>query len=225
MGSIKPKAESLKRKAFWRLVFCFGLCAFSFQLVKAQTFAEWFSQKKTQIKYLSQQIAALSQYEADVKQGYAISQNGLGSIGNWVRGEFDQHNRYYRSLRTVNPYIRNSPKADCIVRMAQLIQVQFDQLSGLALGPDTRRYIASVKSSVLAGCDQDLSELQKVLSRQLEMTDDERLKRLDGINERVLDNLVFTRSFCSQVRVLVNRRQQELQEIQTQQAIYENIKD
>jgi hypothetical protein len=200
---------------------CFLLCDFGFQLVKAQTFAEWFSQKKTQLKYLTQQIAALEQYGSFVKQGYAISQHGLGGIGNWVAGEFDLHNGYYNSLRTVNPYIRNNPKANSIVQMAQQIPGQFDQLSRLALTANTRTYIASVKNSILADVDKDLAELQTVLGGQVAMSDDERLKRLDAIYAKVLDKLVFSRSFCSQVRILVNQRSLELQDIQTQQRIYE----
>lgn len=201
------------------------LSALSFQLSYGQTFAEWFSQKKTQIKYLTQQIAALEQYGAYVKQGYQISQNGLGGIGSWVKGEFDLHNSYYRSLRTVNPYIRNNPKADSIVRMAQLIPGQFDQVARLSLPADTRNYVNSVKASVLADVDHDVAELQTVLSEHVAMTDDERLKRLDAIEVRVRDKLVFTRSFCSQVRVMFNQQQRELQDIQTQQSIYENIKN
>ena len=203
-----------------RLSFCFLFCAFGFQLSYAQTFAEWFSQKKTQIKYLTQQIAALEQYEAYVKQGYDISQHGLGGIGDWVKGEFDLHSNYYSSLRTVNPYIRNNPKADSIVRMAQVIPGQFDQLNHLSLSEDVRNYITSVKSSVLTDVDKDLAELQTVLSGQVAMTDDERLTRLDGIYAKVRDRLVFTGLFCSQVRVLNNRRQQELQDIQTQKQTY-----
>jgi hypothetical protein len=188
----------------------------------AQTFAEWFSQQKTQIKYLTQQIAALEQYGAYVKQGYQISQNGLGGIGNSVKKEFDLHNSYYSSLRTVNPVIKNNPKADSTVRMAQLIPGQFDQLSGLALSTATRQYVGSVEASVLADVDQDLAELQTVLGSSVALQDNERLKRLDAIEAKVRDKLVFTRSFCSQVRVLSNGKQSELQAIQTQQRIYEN---
>lgn len=208
---------ALIRKALLLLL----LCATA-TLSYGQTFAEWFSQKKTQIKYLTQQIAALAQYGAYVKQGYDLSQQGLGSIGGWVKGEFDLHNSYYTSLRTVNPLIKNNPKADRIVRMAQQIPGEFDQLAHWSLAVETRTYINSVKSSVLAGADKDLAELQTILSGQVAMTDDERLKRLDGIYANVSDKLVFTRSFCNEVRVLVNHRQQELQDTQTQQSIYEN---
>jgi len=190
---------------------------------QAQTFAEWFSQKKTQLKYLTQQIAALEQYGSYVKQGYQITQSGWGGIGNWVRGEFDLHSAYYSSLRTVNPAIKNDPKADSIITYAQLIPRQFDRLDGLsALDADTRTYIHNVKTTVLAETDKDLAELQLVMTDgQAQLTDDERIKRLDAIYERVKDKLVFSGSFCNDVRMLIVQRNQELQDTQTLGRYYE----
>ena len=183
----------------------------------AQTFAEWFSQKKTQIKYLTQQIAALAQYSAYIRQGYAISQNGLGNIGGYIKGEYDLHNSYYNSLKTVNPEIKGNAKADSILSYAGQIPPRFDHLNGLAtLDTDTRTYVALVKSTVLDDCNKDLSELQMVISSgQAQMTDDERLKRLDNIYMRMKDKYAFTLSFCSQVRTLLLQRQQELNDINT----------
>src|SRR5258708_3878935 len=111
-----------------KLVCCFLLCAFSFQFAQAQTFAEWFSQKKTQIKYLTQQIAALEQYESYIKQGYQISQNGLGNIGGYIKAEYGSHTAYYNSLKTVNPQIKSNSQADSIISYAKQIPGQFDHL-------------------------------------------------------------------------------------------------
>ena len=201
---------------------CFLLCAFSFQLTQAQTFAEWFSQKKTQIKYLTQQIAALEQYGSYVKQGYQITQGGWNGIGNWVKGEFDLHSAYYSSLKQVNPAIRNDPKADSIITYAQLIPQQFDHLGGLkALDGDTRGYIGRVKTAVLTETDKDLAELQMVMTGgKAQLTDDERIKRLDAIYERVKDKLVFSGSFCNGVRMLIVQRNNSLNDINTLKNIY-----
>ena len=206
----------------YKTMCCFLLCAFSFQLTQAQTFAEWFSQKKTQIKYLTQQIAALEQYSSYVKQGYQIAQGGWGGIGNWVKGEFDLHSAYYSSLKTVNPAIKNDPKADSIITYAQLISQQFAHLGGLAaLDGDTRGYIARVKMAVLTEIDKDLRELQMVITDdKAQLTDDERIKRLDAIYERVKDKLVFSGSFCNDVRMLIVQRNNSLNDINTLKSIY-----
>jgi hypothetical protein len=196
---------------------CFLLCAFGFQLTQAQTFAEWFSQKKTQIKYLTQQIAALEQYGSYTKQGYAISQNGLGNIGSYIKGEHGMHSAYYSSLATVNPQIKSNSKADSIVSYAKQIPAQFDLLHGLnGLDKDNRAYIMRVESKVIGECNKDLTELQLVMtSGEAQMTDDERIKRLDQIYGRMKDKYAFTQSFCNHVRMLLLQRNRELQDIQT----------
>jgi hypothetical protein len=48
-----------------------------------------------------------------------------------------------------------------------------------------------------------------------QMTDDERIKRLDGIYSRMKDKYAFTLYFCSQVRLLLLQRDQELKDINT----------
>jgi len=206
--------ESTKLKA---LGVCFVLSALCFQHSFAQTLAEWFSQKKTQIKYLNEQITALLQYRSYVRQGYQISRNGLGSIGGWVKGEFDLHSAYYSSLKNVNPQVKGNVKADSIISYAKQIPQRFDHLNGLnGLDDDTKDYIGQVRSTVLDDCNKDLSELQMVISeRKAQMTDDERIKRLDGIYSRMKDKYAFTLYFCSQVRLLLLQRDQELKDINT----------
>jgi hypothetical protein len=221
--------ELIKVKGRWRKVKAFGwilcglvLLAFSFQPARAQTFAEWFSQRKTQIRYLTQQIAALEQYGSYVKQGYQITQGGWGGIGNWVKGEFDLHSAYYNSLKTVNPAVKYDPKADSILTDARLITQQFDHLSGrAALDGDTRGYIGRVKTAVLTETDKDLLELQMVMTDgKAQLTDDERIRRLDAIHERVKDKLVFSGSFCNDVRMLIVQRNNSLNDINTLKSIY-----
>lgn len=209
MGSIKPLC-------------CFLLCVLSFQLANAQTFAEWFSQKKTQIKYLTQQIAALEQYESDVKQGYEIAQGGWGGIDNWVKDEFDLHSAYYSSLKTVNPAIKTNPKADSVINYAQLIPRQFDHLDGLSLlDADNRNYVNKVKAAVLTETDKDLAELQTVMTDgKVQMTDDERIGRLDKLYAMVRDKLVFSRSFCNAVRTLIVQRNNSLNDLNTLKNTY-----
>jgi hypothetical protein len=206
--------ESTKLKA-WAI--CFVLSALCFQYGFAQTFAEWFSQKKTQIKYLNEQITSLIQYGNYVRQGYQISQNGLGSIGGWVKGEFDLHSAYYTSLKKVNPQVKGNVKADSIISYAKQIPQRFDHLNGLdGLDDDTKNYIGQVKSTVLDDCNKDLSELQMVISDgKAQMTDDERIKRLDSIFSRMKDKYAFTLYFRSQVRLLLLQRDQELKDINT----------
>lgn len=212
--------ELTKRKALYGLFGSFLLLVLCLHQASAQTFAEWFSQKKTQIKYLTQQIAALAQYESYIKQGYQISQNGLGNIGGYIKGEYGSHTAYYNSLKTVNPQVQSNSKADGIISYAKQIPVQFDHLNGLS---GLEAYIAKVETKVLDECDKDLKELELVItSGQAQMSDDERIRRLDEIYHRMKDKYAFTQSFCGQVRMLLLQRNRELQDIQTLGRYYEN---
>lgn len=222
MGSIKCAGGLcwLGRLCLRVLLGFLGSCLLllgSAQLSCAQTFAEWFSQKKTQIKYLTQQIAALEQYENYIKQGYSISKYGLGNIGSNLKGEFGTHSAYYNSLSAVNPSVKGGAKADSMLSYAKQIPVLFDRVSALDdLDAGSRDYIGKVETKVLSECAKDLAEMQVVLTDgKVQLTDDERIKRLDAIYGRMKDKYVFTRSFCNDVRMLLLQRDRELQDIQT----------
>jgi hypothetical protein len=211
------KKPSLPGRVWVGLVFMFLSST-----VHAQTFAEWWSQKSTQIKYLEQQIVALQVYGGYIKKGYQISQNGLGSISNWARGEFNLHSDYYTSLKSVNPAIKNDPKASSIVGYATAISGQFDQVTSLnGLSDDNKTYIGAVQQKVLDECSKDISELQLVMtSGKAEMTDDERIKRLDRLYASMKDKYAFTMTFCSQVKTYLLQKTQDNQETQTLRRLY-----
>ncbi len=189
---------------------------------KAQTWNEWFNQKKTQIKYLTKQIAELQIYGGYLKQGYHISQNGLGTISGWTKGEFNLHQGYYQSLKTVNPQIKDDPKATAIIEYQDAIIGDFDLLDGItSLTNENRQYIVQVKKKVLEECDTDLSELRLVMiSGKAEMTDDERIKRLDKVFMATKEKYQFTQSFTSHVRSLVLQKSEEEQNIKTLKKYY-----
>jgi hypothetical protein len=202
---------------------CFLLCAFSLQLAKAQTFAEWFSQKKTQIKYLTQQIAALNVCETSLRQGYNMMKSEWGAIGSFKNGEFGLHQDYYNSLSQVNPQVKNSTDLTTIQSEQQSIIRQFNalqHLSGLSLSQQT--YIALVQQNVTNQYAKDLNDLQTVLtSGDLVMTDDERIKRINQLTAGIKDKYLFTCSFCTQVRLMAIQRNQDNQNIQTLNHLYE----
>src|SRR5690606_37042983 len=94
----------------------------------AQTWDEWFQQKKTQKKYLIKQVAALQIYLGYVKKGYEIARQGLNLIGDIKDGDFSLHKDYFESLKAVNPAIRNSAKVAEIILLQKLIMRDFGKL-------------------------------------------------------------------------------------------------
>ena len=218
-----------KRKGWFKLkalmLCCLGSCFLilvSAERSSAQTFAEWWLQKKTQIKYLNQQIAALAVYGRYVKQGYRISQNALGSFSGWAKGEFDLHTSRYSSLRQVNPGIRDDGRAAAAVNDLKAVIGQFSTLDGLgSLTADDRKYLNSVRLKVIAECDAGASELELVMaSGEVGMTDNERLARLTKIYEWVKELRSFTSGFCSRMQALVVQRAQAERDLKTMRRLY-----
>src|SRR5258706_4187148 len=75
---------------------------------------EWMRQKKTQRKYLLQQIAALEAYYNYLKKGYEICDKGLTMIGDIKDGKLTLDKKYLNALSNVSPAVRNSPKLAAI---------------------------------------------------------------------------------------------------------------
>jgi len=74
---------------------------------RAQTFDEWFRQKSTQLKYLRQQIAALSAYSGVTEEGYRIVGRETDSIAAIKRADVGLFTGYFGSLRVVKRGIRS----------------------------------------------------------------------------------------------------------------------
>jgi hypothetical protein len=173
-----------------------------------QTWNEFFKQKKTQKKYLLQQIAALKVYGDYLKKGYELASGGLSVVRDISDGEFSLHNIFVSGLKRVSPAVRND------VRVTEIVALQVEILRGFGelrhsdfLSAGDLAYIHLVQAAVVADCFSDLEELLLlVTSGKLEMRDDERLGRLAGIYSRMLDKSGFARDFCGSVSQLISQR-------------------
>lgn len=181
----------------------------------AQTFGEFFNQKKTQKKYLLQQIAALEVYAGYLKKGYQIVDGGLTTIRDISNGEFKLHNVFISSLKQVSPVIRKDARIAEIIALQLSILKAFGEIkSNALLSVDNLNYIALVADGIITACYADLEELLLVItSGKLEMQEDERLERLDKVYISMLDKSAFTQDFCNHTAQLIRQRASEQNEI------------
>ena len=201
-----------------RLILVIGMmiCA---QCVSAQTFKEWFRQKKTQKEYLIQQIAALKVYLKHLKKGYDIVEKGLNTVGDIKQGKFDLDMEYLESLRNVNSAVSGSVKVANIVAYQKAIMVEFRKLKVKTnesdfLTTEEKKYVAEVYSNMLKESEVSLEELDRVLSdAAFEMKDDERIKRIDLLYVDMKDKYSFTKSFSNSTRQLISQRAKDEHEI------------
>ncbi len=193
--------------------------------VQAQTFSEWFRQKKTQKKYLLQQIAALKVYIEYAQKGYKIAKEGLTTIGGFTKGEFNLHGDYFNSLKMVNPEIKRYAKVADIIAMQQKIVQDYNRSYGQisrsnAFNADELDYIRRVFNRLLDDCEEILDELIAVTTNgKLEMKDDERMARIDKLYLDMQDKYTFAQSFSNDAKTLAAAKTKENTDVQTSRAL------
>lgn len=224
INQVKSRADEIRRTSRKLLAFTVMTVAASAlaTTVRAQTFAEWFQQKKTQKKYLLQQIAALQVYASYYKAGNNIARNGLGSISGYLKSENGLHATYYDNLNNVSPVVKNNKQVSDILQWQTDILNRMNLLDKTAkLNDDERRYILQVKTALFKDCDQQITELQNVVTdSKLKMSDEERLKHIGVIHFAMQNNYRFASSFSDQVKVYAVQRRQEKNNVITEKKIY-----
>lgn len=195
----------------------------------AQTFDEWFNQKKTQTKYLIEQIVAYQVYLDYLKKGYTIAHNGLTTIENIKNGNFNLDRDFFKSLKNVKPAIHNSVKVIDIIAFEYSIIRDMKSVYAFCQNnkhftPEEVRYVARIHTSMLVLCDASLSELHTIIqSGDAQMTDEERLQRIDKIHDDMQDKKAFVRAFGNDTRLFALNREREGIEIDQLRKVHGTI--
>lgn len=185
----------------------------------AQEWDEWFSQKSTQRKYSIRQIAALRVYLDYLKKGYATVQKGLYTIENIKNGNFNLDRDFFNGLKNVNPAIAGTVKVADIIAFQYYITRDMSKVyafcsSNREFTAEEIRYIARVHTNLLTLTDANMSELWMILgSGGAEMSDDERIERIDKIHSDLRDKSAFVKAFNDDTRLISLSRAKDRHEI------------
>ena len=185
----------------------------------AQTWGEWSNQKKTQKKYLLQQIAALKIYMEYAKEGYSIAKSGIGTIKSIKKGDFDLHTDYFSSLKHINPGVRKYPEIKTIIRRSESLiklvdQTKVELKKAQILQNAEMDFVNKVFQKILTDNDASLIELEMVITDgQVEMTDDQRIKKIGQICSEVNEQYSVAKRFCTDWLNLANSRLKAIEEI------------
>jgi len=191
----------------------------------AQTWDELFSQNKTQKKYLLEQIAALQVFTGYLKKGYEIVGSGLETVRSLSSAELSMRSGYLTALKLASPLIIANPKAREILAMQLSISKIFKSMELLALPVAWQDYVSSVKRRIYDECDADREQLSLALASGVEMTDDQRISRVENLYESTSDKLAFSQSFHAQLQLLLAQRNQDNKSLENLIRIYGNPKD
>lgn len=216
MGLIRVRISGLDR--FWKVFLVAMVCLLlTARPGHSQTAAEFLRQKATQKKYLLAQIVAFRAYGAQLQKGYEIVGEGLETVSGFTRGEWKLHEDYFGSLKTVSPTVKQSKKIVEIIKMqVGIIKVFAGIRASDLLTPLDLAFIAEVKSSVIDECEKDLVMLLEVTtSGKLEMSDAERLSRLEGIYISMQEKLMDVSAFADEIGMMLRGRKKELSDLKT----------
>lgn len=192
----------------------------SLNSLQAQTFREWFKQKKTQKEYLVQQIAALWAYGSQLREGYNLVRDSTGIIGASASGELGLHKDFFDRLKAVDPKLVNSGKVESVLRLHSAMEKQrtytWRALNGSDLLNNVEKQQARILLDGLAkSSGNELHDMQITLSSgMLELTDDERIKRIDKIYRSTQEIYKVHSNTLPRLISLLQERQQYNRELE-----------
>ncbi|AWW29419.1 hypothetical protein DN752_04260 [Echinicola strongylocentroti] len=168
---------------------------------KAQTFSEWFRQKKTQKEYLAKQITGLQLYIGYARKGYETLRTGWNTVQMLRNGEFNLHGDFFGGLASISPIVRNYRVVPEFIALQLRLLDRMKTARKLfaahvRLKPNESEYLGAVFDKTVATASKLLDELMAVaLQPGLELSEGERLKLIDRLYQQLQGLDRFVRSF------------------------------
>lgn len=175
---------------------------------------------QSDLQAMLKQIALLEIHIEELKKAIDIARVGLTTISEIKNGEFNLHNIFFSSLQRVNPVVAKYSKIAEIIADQISIVSQFKALIkktyvSVSFTNCEFAYLNEVYSNISSECTKNLNDLIYVTTDgSLEMTDDERIKRIDGIYMDMKDKYAFTQDFTAHSESLLAERERAERESQ-----------
>ncbi|NVM67315.1 hypothetical protein FHW88_005636 [Mucilaginibacter sp. SG538B] len=196
-------------------VLIFSLASPGIMQANAQFLGGFFSQQATKKKLMTEQVAVYQLYLSAIKTGYTIGGKGLTVAHDLKNGTFSLHTAYFNALQQVAPVVKSDPKGRATDSLYRQIRSLFAnekqwQAKQKLLTVTELQYLDKVSAGLLAKCKTDMDELTDVLTPgRLQLSDAERLSRLDQLYARMKDKQAFAGYFSNKCRKLALNRQKQ----------------
>ncbi|HSZ34313.1 MAG TPA: hypothetical protein VK772_13440 [Puia sp.] len=171
---------------------------------------------QSDIQAMLKQIALLAVHVKELENAIEIARDGLTAINEIKHGEFNLHNIFFSSLQSVNPAVAKYSRIAVIIAEQVSILLDFRSLlqrlkMNREITPSELSYVESVYSNMAEECSKTMNDLIVVITNgSLEMTDDERIKRIDVIAVDMNDKYTFSRQFTSGADKLIKEEQMKI---------------
>ncbi|GGF42657.1 hypothetical protein [Echinicola rosea] len=187
----------------------------------AQTFSEWFRQKKTQKEYLAKQVSGLQLYIGYARKGYGIMRDGWNAVQMVGNGEFNLHGDFFGSLASISPAVSNYrvvPEFIALqLRLLERIKTAKKLFAAQGrLKPSEKQYFGQVFDNAVSTASKLLDELMAVaLQPGLELSEGERLRLIDRLYGELQGLDGFVRGFNRENYQLLRHRAWHAGDLQT----------
>jgi hypothetical protein len=194
--------------------------------VTAQTWDEWFKQRRTQRRYLLTQIAELKIYAGLLQKGYTVVSDGLKMVSDIKNGEFNLHNAFFTSLTQINPAIlQYSHVAEIVILQTSIYKRCKTVLQQTRSTSLFKRSELELFDKTFAGLIDEVTvtvdELIRITTaNKLEMTDDQRIKRIDLLKSIVTDQFISLQHLEQDIFSVARARAVEQGEINLMRQLY-----
>jgi DNA repair ATPase RecN len=173
-----------------------------------------------------EKLAQFKQILSDLKAGYQVLEGGYNTIKGISQGNFSLHKTYLDGLLAISPAVAKYKKIVTITEnQLQLIKEYKNAYKRFQhdgnFNPDEIEYIGKVYSNLADESAKNLESLLNVVTaNKLRMSDDERLKAIDLIDEEIENKLSFLRYFNNNTTVLSRQRTKQRNDVNTSRLLH-----
>jgi hypothetical protein len=181
---------------------------------------------QNQLKVMMEQILKMKIQTGLQKEGNKNANNGLSRIGTNKNGTYTVFKNYFTSLKNVNPKVKKTDEVEKIrdlffeIRRIFPLTIDMANNSGLFEFHEIQ-YFDKVYDKVQKDCQDILSNLNTVTSNgTTEMTDDQRIKRIQQLYTRMVEAYTFSKGFCTDIQCTKASRQKAKYDVQMMHKLY-----
>ncbi len=178
----------------------------------AQNAHEWWSQNKTRLSYLEQQVAALETFKKTAEQGYKIAEDAIHNISNTKEEEYHLHYTFFKNQGILHSTGKHGPEISGIMALYGCL---FHEMETAAQDWAFTPWLHSserseIEEEFVAQARQAIKNTDRLLTLveedQLKMLDGERMEIIRSIGEDAGASLAFILWFKDDTNGLIEER-------------------
>lgn len=183
-----------------------------------------------EVKQLLLNVEKLTQFKQiliDMKKGYQVMSNGYTAVKDISQGNFNIHKTFLDALLEVSPVVKKYRRIGDIVsmeiRMVNEYKSAFYRFKKDAnFNAEEIKYISSVYDNLLKKSLDNIENLTTIVTaNKLRMSDDERLKAIDSIYDKMQFNISFLKNFNNSTSILALQKTKKVNDVNDVRRMYE----